>query len=89
MLEVAGWLAGAVLVVLGIVLWGKRVESRSLSAMDYDRERSGKVALGNAMLATQALFEPGAKHAIEQRNAVETDDAEAAGPPDPGEEEAR
>ncbi len=84
MVELAGWVAAVVLILLGLVALGRLNANRTWTDEEYDRERRSGTAIGNAMLATQAIFQPGAQYVLEQRTAEEAEDVDAGGPPDPG-----
>jgi hypothetical protein len=86
-IETAVAIAAGVVIVLGFVALAAHLSNRSWSDDEYERERTGGTAIGNAVLATQAIFEPGAQHVLEQRTADEADDVESGGPPDPGDRE--
>ena len=53
----------------------------------YERERKGGTSLGNAILASQAVFDPGAQHALEQRQDEDAEQTVAGAPPDPSDAE--
>lgn len=83
MAEVLLWVAIAVAALVAVVALAAQVERRGWTDEEYEARRQGGTALGNAVLATQALFEPGAQHVLEQRNDDSADHEESGGPPDP------
>jgi hypothetical protein len=58
-----------------------RRSGRTWTDEEYERERTGGTALGNAFLAAQAILDAGAQHALEQRTVEAADPIEADGPP--------
>ncbi|HYB53419.1 MAG TPA: hypothetical protein VEG84_06110 [Thermoanaerobaculia bacterium] len=53
--------------------------------IDYRRTNPGRIQtgqIGPAFLGIQALFHPGARHELEERNAVRTERQAAGGPDD-------
>jgi hypothetical protein len=73
-----------VLLVGGLALIARR-DARPWSDAEYERQRDGGTALGNAFLATQAILDGGgAQHTLEQRTVEQADDVGAEGPPDSG-----
>ena len=83
-MELIGWLALGAVALCGFVVLASRLGSRGWSDEEFERERKGGTAVGNALLATQALFTSGAQHALEQRMVEEAEDEESGAPPDPG-----
>ncbi len=83
MIEILGASVAVVVILAGLLVLGVHVGNRSWSDEEYEREREGGTALGNAVLATQALFDPGAQHALEQRMVDEADGVESGAPPNP------
>jgi hypothetical protein len=75
------------LVFVALLVLARRRSETTWTSERYEREREGGTALGNAILATQAAFDPGARHALEQRNAEDADQIESGAPPDPGDDE--
>jgi hypothetical protein len=74
-------------VLLGLLALARRRSEQTWTHERYERERKGGTALGNAMLATQAVFHPGAQHALEQRQGEDAEQTIAGAPPDPGDDE--
>jgi len=74
-----------VLLLVGLALVARR-SARGWTDEEYERERTGGTALGNAFLATQAILDPGAQHALEQRTVEHAETIGAEGPPDPGQD---
>jgi hypothetical protein len=71
-------------VVLGLVLFfASRAGHRTWTEEEFERERHSGSAVGNAFLSFQAIFDPGAQHALEQRNADGAEAIESGAPPDP------
>lgn len=83
-MELIGWLAIGAVALFGFVALASRLGNRAWTDEEYERERKGGTALGNALLATQAVFTSGAQHALEQRMVEEADEEESGAPPDPG-----
>ena len=50
----------------------------------YRTKQGSSGALGNAFLEVQAIFDPAAKHVLEERLKDDVDAEEAGDPPDPG-----
>jgi hypothetical protein len=50
----------------------------------YRTKQGSSGALGNAFLEVQAIFDPAAKHVLEERLKGDVDVEEAGDPPDPG-----
>jgi hypothetical protein len=73
-----------VLVLIGGFALAARHGNKTWTDDQYEEQRSGGTALGNAFLATQAILDPGAQHALEQRTVEHTDaiDAEGGDPDD-------
>ena len=84
MVEIAAWLGVVVLVLVALVYFAGRASDRVWDDESYERERRGGTALGNAALGIRSLFEPGAKHALEERITQRVDDVESGDPPSPG-----
>ena len=82
--EVAAWLGVVVLILVALVYFAGRASDRVWDDESYERERRGGTALGNAALGIRSLFEPGAKHALEERITQRVDDVESGDPPSPG-----
>jgi hypothetical protein len=82
-------MAGIASIVLGgialvvIVLLAARHGTRTWTDDEYEELRSSGTTLGNAFLATQAIFEPGAQHVLEERTSERAEQIDAEGPPDP------
>ena len=81
----------ALVAVVGMVLFALVALARWRSEQSwtderYERERKGGTALGNAMLTTQTIFNPGAQHALEQRMDEDAEQTVAGAPPDPGDD---
>ena len=77
------WLVGLLLLLsIGLVL-ARRYTHRVWSDDEYERRRRSGTAVGNAFLATQAILDPGAQHALEQRTVEEDEDSSSGAPPDP------
>ena len=81
----------ALFAVIGIVLFALLALARWRSEQTwtderYERERKGGTALGNALLSTQAVFDPGAQHALEHRMDEDAEQTVAGAPPDPRDE---
>lgn len=74
------------LVLFGLFIVVARTSNRTWSDDEYEQQRSAGTALGNAFLATQAILDPGAQHALEQRTVEHSETIGAEGPPDPGAE---
>ena len=85
MSDVIGIVAVAAFVLIGVVLLGSRLTNKTWNDQQYERERQAGTALGNAFLTTQAIFDSGARHALEQRMVERATGIESSGPPDPGE----
>ena len=75
----------AALLVVAFVGFAARRGNRTWTDEEYEHDRNTGTALGNAFLATQALLDPGAQHALEQRNDDHAAQVESEGPPVPGE----
>jgi hypothetical protein len=83
-IELLVGLAIAVIVCYGFVRLAAHNGNRRWTDAEYEAERRGGTALGNALLATQAIFSPGAQHVLEQRNDDAAEDEDQGAPPDPG-----
>ena len=73
-------------VLLGLVVLARHRSEGTWTDERYERERKGGTALGNAILATQAVFDPGAQHALEQRTDEDAEQTLSGAPPDPGDD---
>jgi hypothetical protein len=69
--------------VLGLWLLARR-DQRGYTDAEYERDREGGTAVGNAFLAVQSIFEPDKKHAVEVRQADLAEDVGSGAPPEPG-----
>jgi hypothetical protein len=76
-------LVALVLALACVVAVAARRGNRSWTDEEYEKERKGGSVWGNAFLATQGLWEPGAQKALEQRTTEETYSIESGAPPDP------
>ena len=74
----------AVVGLVGLVMLAARRGHRRWTDEEYERERTGGTALGNAFLTAQAILDPGAQHALEQRTVEPAETIDSEGPPDPG-----
>lgn len=83
--EVIGVVAVVAVVLIGVVLLGGRLTNKTWNDEEYERDRLAGTALGNAFLTTQAIFDSGAQHALEQRVVERANAIESSGSPDPGE----
>jgi hypothetical protein len=75
------------LVFVGLLVLARRRSEREWTQDRFERERTSGTALGNAVLASQAVFDPGAQHALEQRTVEGVEQTESGAPPDPGGED--
>lgn len=87
MLEIVGAVSVVAVVLIAVVMLAGRATSRSWSEEEFERRKRAGTAGGNAFLALQAMFNPGAQHALEQRTVEEAEDDDSGDPPDPGQRE--
>jgi hypothetical protein len=78
-----GSLVAFVLALWCIVAIAARRSNRTWTDEEYEHERNGGSVWGNAFLATQGLWEPGAQRALEQRTTEEAYSVESGAPPKP------
>ncbi len=69
-----------VIVLVGGFALAARHGNKTWTDDEYEQQRTGGTTLGNAFLATQAILDPGAQHALEQRTVEHADPIEAEGP---------
>ena len=74
---------GAVYGLHRIALWAER-----RGWIYYLTKHGSSGALGNALLAAQAIIEPSAKHVLEERMKDDLEAEESGDPPDPGKSDA-
>ena len=86
MIQVAAWSAGVLLILVALLVLARRNTHRTWTDEQYERDRRSGTALGNAFLVTQAIVDPGAQHALEQRTVEEAEDVSSGAPPDPSAE---
>lgn len=83
MVQTTVWIGGLLVLLLVLLALARRRTHRSWTDEEYERERNAGTALGNAFLATQAVLDPGAQHALEQRTVEEAEHVSSGAPPDP------
>jgi hypothetical protein len=81
------FIAVVALVLLGLLSLARRRSEQTWTQERYERERHSGTALGNAILATQAIFDPGARSALEQRTEEDAEQHLSGAPPDPGDDD--
>ena len=74
-------IVAGVLVLVGGFALAVRHGNKTWTDDEYERERTGGTALGNAFLSAQAILDPGAQHALEQRTVEPAETIESEGPP--------
>ena len=87
-MQTVAWVGGTVVVLLVVLALARRRTHRSWTDEEYERDRRAGTALGNAFLATQAIIDPGAQSALEQRTVEEAEDVSSGAPPEPGRDTA-
>jgi hypothetical protein len=84
MTELVLAIGGTVVVLVCLVGVGYRVTNRTWTDEEYEERRQAGTTVGNMFLSAQAIIDPGAQAALEQRTVEKAENIESGGEREPG-----